>query len=72
MNLLPNHLGFCYYGVRNFRAGAFLENGHTFYWHNFTLAYKQPEKVKEELVKHSGTLFKIQSTSGKAISSFAM
>lgn len=72
MSLLPNHLGLCYYGLRNFKASMHFKSGNTFYWHSFTLAYKEQQNVAEELAKHSGTLFRIQSTSGKVISPFAM
>jgi hypothetical protein len=50
----------------------FLKEGHTFYWHNFTLAYKDKENVVEELKGNSGTLFHIQSTSGKVINEFSL
>jgi hypothetical protein len=37
----------CYYGLRNFKASMFLAGGHTFYWYNFTLAYKSKTNVSE-------------------------
>lgn len=72
MSLLFSHLGFCFYGIRNFRAGMFLKEGNTFYWYNFTLAYKDKAKVAQEVTRHSGTVFRIHSTTGKLISSFSM
>lgn len=72
MNMLNNHLKICYYGIRNFRASMFFKPAHTFYLHNFTLAYQVKDKVVEEVSEHSGTLFHIQSTSGKLISEYAV
>lgn len=72
MSLLSNHLNNCYYGLRNFKAGFFMNEGYTFYLYNFTLAYKDRTKVAEELKGNGGTLFRIQSTSGKYISPFSL
>lgn len=68
MNLLTNHLFLCYYGIRNFRASLFMNVGYTFYLYNFTLSYRNKSNVEEELKGNAGTLFRIQSTSGKYIS----
>ena len=70
--MLGNFLKDCFYGVRNFRASMFFVPGQSFYFHNFTLAYQEKTKVIEEISAHSGTLFHIQSTSGKMIDQYAM
>ena len=67
MNMFKNYLKVCFYGVRNMRCARLFAPGNTFYFHNFTLSYQNKNNVVEEITKHSGTLFHIQSTSGKII-----
>jgi len=72
MNLLRNYIGKCYVGLKNFRFSQFFNKGNTFYWHSFTSASKNEVQIRNILLGHSGTLFHINSLTGKSIEHFSL
>ena len=72
MNMLPNLLGNFYFGMKSFRFSKFYKKSHTFYWHSFTIAYQDKERVAKDTLTNNGTLFIISSLNGKDIHSFSI
>lgn len=72
MNMLPNLLGTFYFGMKSFRFSKFYKKNHTFYWHSFTIAYQDEERVAKDVSTTNGTLFIISSLNGKDIHRFSV
>lgn len=65
MQTLPNFVGDCCLGMKNFKFSSFFAPEHTFYFHNFTIAHKKDRDVLSALKGKAGTIFYISSLSGK-------
>ena len=67
LNYLKSYIGECFVEMRNFKFSWFFKKHQTFYWHSFTQARLKPETVSKDLKGQRGTLFHIQSLTGKII-----
>lgn len=72
MNLLPNYIGECVCGMRNFRFSNFFDVNRVFYWHSFTSARRRDTKIVEDLKEESGTIFYINALAAKDIKTFSL
>lgn len=61
---LPNFIGKVYRGIRNFRFSDHKKAGDSFYWRSFT-STSLKEEVANSFKKSNGTLFHINSLTGK-------
>lgn len=65
MHLLDNYYGLCFFGIRNFKFSKFFRPDQVFYWHSFTTAHKNKNNIMNDLKNEVGTLFYINSLTGK-------
>jgi len=49
MQLLPNYVGECFIGLRNFKFSKFFHANQVFYWHSFTSARKNDKEIINDL-----------------------
>ena len=72
LNYLKSYIGECYVGMRNFKFSWFFKKHQTFYWHSFTQARLKPEAIAKDLKGQRGTLFHINSLTGKIIDEYSL
>ncbi len=68
---IPNFIGLVHRGINNFRFSTYQKVGDLFYWKGFTSTSLLPE-IGERFKKNSGTIFHINSLTGKDVSLFSV
>lgn len=71
LNHLPNYLGVVHRGISNLRLGDYQKVGDCFYWKSFTSTSTRKE-LADFYRRRVGTVFHINSLTGKDISLFSI
>ena len=71
VSLLPNYIGLVHRGISQLRFSTFQKEGDLFYWRQFT-STSMNSSVAEQFKKNNGTIFHINSLTGKDLSLYSV